>query len=181
MRQNWLVHVSSQCLQWSNDLFFENTLGIDYLQRYLLAFLPWISFQEIIPKAHCDCMGTTYFISFKAVVFWPFSYVSLHLEMKREIEMYMEEIGAACILHQFVTGQPRHWNTIISVQILTPFTSSDNTPHTGLTIVVVTIDQLLYSATPGKYIRPTLTQKLFQTMNVQGTKNDNTQHRLLKK
>lgn len=153
MRQNWLVHLLSQCLQWSNGLLFDNALDIAYLQYYLFVFLPWIPLQKIIPKTHCDCMGTTCFISF--VVFWPFLYISLHLEMKRKTETYMREIGAACILYQFVTGQPWHWNTIISVQMLTPSPSSDNTPHSSFAMVVVRIHHLLCTARPGKYIRHT--------------------------
>lgn len=75
--------------------------------------------------------------------------------------MYMREVGTAGTLYQFVTGQRWHWNTAISVQMLTPFTSSDNTAHTGFTMVVVRIGHLLFTAKPGNYVRPTLVQILF--------------------
>lgn len=50
MRQQWLVHLLSQFLKWSNDLFLDNALDNAYLQCYLLAFLPWIPLQEIFSK-----------------------------------------------------------------------------------------------------------------------------------
>lgn len=97
----------------------------------------------------------------------------------------MREVGAACILYQFVSGQPWHWNTIIHVQMLTPFTSSDSTPHTSSTWVVVRTDQLLCTNRPETDIRPRLVQMLFRIINVKELRtkirNYNTQNHLLNK
>lgn len=72
--------------------------------------------------------------------------------------------------------------------MLTSFTSSDNAPHICFTMVAVRIDQLLCTARPGKHIRPTLDQILFQTINIKEPRmtmiDDNTQktpHRKKKK
>lgn len=65
--------------------------------------------------------------------------------------------------------------------MLTPFPSSDNTLHSSFAVVVVRIHELLCTARPGKYIRPTLAQILFQTINVKEPRNKirNTQNHLL--